>query len=38
MMDRITTLWMPEPGNVPVVSAHAPYPTQVDRKDRIVLS
>jgi len=38
MISPITPLWMPEPGLVPVVSAHAPNPMQRDREDRIVLS
>jgi hypothetical protein len=38
MISQITTVWMPEPGLVPAASTHAPYPMQLDRKDRIVLS
>jgi hypothetical protein len=38
MIGSITTSWAPEAGLVPAVSAHAPYPLQRDRKDRIVLS
>jgi hypothetical protein len=38
MIGSITTMWVPEAGLVPAVSAHAPNPMQPDRKDRIVLS
>ena len=38
MINSITSSWMLEPGVVPAVSAHAPFPMQRDRMDRIVLS